>query len=126
VNGTWKVTGGAGGGAGLVIAAAVAAAEGVAWVLAHILWILGTGAACAALTAVAVARLMRWSDERAARAWSARPAQLRVRGVPAGLPPAGAPAAIEQHVHLHYHAAPGAEVTISSPWPTGGGRPASH
>ena len=126
MNGTWKVTGTAGGGAALAVAAAVAALEGVAWVLANLLWILGTGAACAVLAGVAVARLMRWSDDRAARVWAQRPARLRAEPVPEV--PRAEPAAIEggTHVHLHYHAAPGAEVTTSSPWPTGDGRPASH
>ena len=99
MHGTWKVTGAAGGGGALAAAAAVAAVAGAASVLAHIFWILATVVLCAALTAVAVARLMRWSDRRAIRVWSQRPAQLRAEVV-TELPRAERPA-IENHYHFH-------------------------
>ncbi len=105
MNGTWKVTGTAGGGGGLAVATALAAVMGIEWVFAHLLWILGTGVLCAVLTAVAVARLARWSDERAVRVWAQRPAQLRAEVV-TEVPPAQQPA-IASHYHVHYHAADG-------------------
>lgn len=82
MHGTWKVAGFGGGGVALVVAAAVAAFAGVAWVLTHILWILGTGVLCAVLTGVAVARLAAWSDEHDARVWAQRPERLRAEPVP--------------------------------------------
>lgn len=82
MNGTWKVTGTAGGGGALAVAAGAGALEGAAWVLVHVWWILGTGALCAVLTGVTVARLARWSDERAIRVWCQRPAQLYAEPVP--------------------------------------------
>ena len=65
--------------------------------------VLAVVAACAALAVAAVVALMRWSDARAVRVWSQRPAQLRAERV-TELPGAERPA-LEQHVHYHYHAA---------------------
>jgi len=92
MHGTWKVTGFSFGGAALVVAVGVATFEGVAWVLAHIWWILAAAGLCAAGTGAAVARLMAWSERRDARIWAQRPVHLPAREVPAELPPAGAPA----------------------------------
>ena len=81
MNGTWKVTGGAGGSAVLAILAIAAAVKGAEWAAARIWWILGTGVVCAALCAAAVRWLIGWSDRHDARVWSQRPAQLNAQAV---------------------------------------------
>lgn len=60
------------GAAVFVTAMAATAAMAVEWIIARIWWILGTGLLCAVLTGVAVARLARWSDRRAAAVFAAR------------------------------------------------------
>lgn len=79
------------------------------------------------LAVAAAMRIGAWYERRGAMVTASWPVQqqLRAEPAPAVFPAAGAPA-IEQHVHLHYHAAPGAEVTTSSPSPTIDGRPASY
>lgn len=109
-----------GGGVIVFVMAAVAAVEGVQWILARIWWILGTGLLCAVLAAVAVGWLMRWARRRDARPvalWRPRevswePAgQLRAEPV-TELPRAEWPAAIENHYHVHHHYAGDAERAI--------------
>lgn len=63
-------------------------------------------AACAVLAVLAAMRLARGAERRGVLATASWPVQRQLRGeVPATLPAAGAPAAIEQHVHyeVHYH-----------------------
>lgn len=89
MRGVWYTTSG---GAGVLMAAAVAAGiYGAAWVLAHLVLILATGAGCAVLTALAVRWLISWSDQRAIRVWAQRPAQLSASQAPA-VPRPGRPA----------------------------------
>jgi len=80
MRGVWYTTGG---GAGVLTAAAAAAAiYGAAWVLAHLILILATGAGCAVLTAVAIRWLMSWSDQHAIRVWAQQPEQLHATATP--------------------------------------------
>lgn len=98
----------AGCGGGVAVPVVVLAAlEGAAWVLAHILWILGTAAVCAVLTGVAVARLARWSDARAARLWAQRPVQLHA--APVTEPRAERAAIAPAVVHLNFYGVPADE-----------------
>lgn len=114
MNGTWKVTGGAGASAAAAVAIAVVVVQGVEWVIAYFFWILGAGVVVVALTAMAVVRLMQWSDARAVRVWAQRPAQLHAQP-DAEVTRVERPS-VEQHVHYHYHAAdqPGRVRTVIS------------
>lgn len=101
-----------GGGGIIAIGAVVLAVLGAAaWMAPRLAWVAGVTAACLVLSVVlalvVVPRVARWSDERDAAAY---PAQLPARDTPAAFPAAGAPPAIEQHLHLHYHAADGEQV----------------
>lgn len=104
-----------------VLAAAViglaAAYETVGWVAGNIWWIIPTVVACYVLAVAAAVALERRSDRRAAAWGAARGIYSRADGIlpppqraPAAFPAAGSPPAIEQHVHLHYHAADGEQV----------------
>ena len=100
MRGVWYTTGG---GAGMLTAAAIAAGiYGAAWVLAHLILILATGAVCAVLTAVAIRLLMNWSDQHAIRVWSQRPGQLPAAAAPTSLPRPGR-AAITSGVTLNFY-----------------------
>jgi hypothetical protein len=80
-----------GGSAFLVIMAAVAAVEGIEWVLARIWWIAGSAAIIAALAVAAVIPLMRWAERRDSRRlplWTVRdaPASVTATVIPQAVP----------------------------------------
>ena len=93
----------------------VLADQAVRWVAEYIWWIGGTLAVCFALSVAASMTLEAWADRRAARYAAAHgilsradvilPEPLRVRAeVITDTAPASRPA-IENHYHVHYHAA---------------------
>lgn len=108
MRGVWYTTGG---GAGVLTAAAAAAAiYGAAWVLAHLILILATGAGCAVLTAVAIRWLMSWSDQHAIRVWAQQPEQLHATATPVmAVPPQPGQPAITGGVTLNFYNLPPAE-----------------
>lgn len=103
-----------GGGAAIFAAvfAAVAAIQGLEWVLARIWWIAGSAAVITALAVAAVIPLMRWAERRDARRlplWKVRevPASVTATVIPQAV--TGARPAIENHFHVHHHYADGRE-----------------
>ena len=108
-SGTWQ-TSGPDLGPLLALAAVAVAVAGAcavaAWILAWLWAVLLVLAACVTLTAVIVFRLKAWSDRKAAAVFAARePPRVRAERV-AEIPRTEHPA-IENHYHVHYHAADG-------------------
>jgi len=92
---------------------ALTALLGVDWVVTHIIEVAVVSGVCGALAVAAVVVLMRWADRRDAR-HAGSLLITRAEAVPLVTarvtPPAvqaAAPAAIENHYHVHYHAADG-------------------
>jgi hypothetical protein len=117
-SGTFDVTGGGGGtvAAVLVVLAVAAAAVIAEWVTRHLWEVIGAAAGCLVLAAVVLhglARLIRAQQDREARSWALRQAQLpggahqsvpAVTAVP--LPGATRPELPPGQVHLHFHGLP--------------------
>lgn len=106
-----------------VVVGLVLADQAVQWVAERIWWIGGTLAACYAL-AVAASMWLAARQDRRDRAWGhargiySRADYIAPAPVRAAVA-ASAPPAIEQHLHLHYHAAPGSPARIVIPGTAG-------
>jgi len=95
---------------------ALTAFLGAGWVAEHLIEVAVVSAACGVLAVAAVVALMRWADRRDARLAARGPLMvtrepsthaLTATVIPQVTQQGTRPPAIENHYHVHYHAADG-------------------